>query len=115
MKRAVLDLMREVLDHEIVDADGVTCGMVDDIAFEHDRRGVPRPAYLLVGAGAWNTRLPAVIAVQWRKLHRGVVRVAWSEVTDISEVVRLRSSASALGLGNTDRKVGRWLRKLPRS
>ena len=31
MKRDVFDIALELLDHEVVDADGVPCGIVDDV------------------------------------------------------------------------------------
>jgi len=111
-----LDLMREVLDHEMVDVDGVTCGMVDDVELGAAAHGRVEVRALLVGPGAWLPRLPAIVeAVLGRLLHRGVVRVPWDEVADVSEVIRLRSRASSLGLGRADRKAERWLAKLPKA
>src|SRR4029079_83330 len=52
-----LDLLREVLDHEVVDVEGTSCGMVDDIEFAAGERG-PEVAALLIGPGAWTPRLP---------------------------------------------------------
>jgi hypothetical protein len=110
-----LDLLREVLDHEVVDADDVSCGMVDDLEFAQTSGG-PVVVALLVGPGAWEPRLPAMLRLAAGKLFgRALVRVAWQEVTEISEVIRLASTASALGLGRLDRKVGRWLARLPMS
>ena len=110
-----LDLLREVLDHEVVDAEGTSCGMVDDIEFTAGAGG-PEVAALLIGPGAWTPRLPALFALLCERLFgRGVVRVPWSEVSEISETVRLRSKAGALGLGRLDRKAGRWLAGLPKS
>lgn len=111
---AALDVMREVLDHEIVDVDGVTCGMVDDVVLRVGARGAAEIAFLLVGTDAWFGRLPAVLEVVLRWLVRpSVVRVPWEQVTDVSEVIRLGARAASLGLGSMDRKVGRWLAKVP--
>lgn len=106
-----LDLLREVLDHELVDANGVSCGMVDDVEFADTPRG-PVPVALFAGPGAWGPRLPALAALVARGLF-GVrrVRVPWEAVDDIGETIRLKTSAGALGLGVVDRKVGRWLRR----
>jgi len=110
-----LDLLREVLDHEVVDADDVPCGMVDDLEFAQTSSG-PVVVALLVGPGAWAPRLPALLRLAAANtVGRGLVRVPWHEVTRISEVIRLGSTASALGLGRLDRKVGRWLTRLPMS
>jgi sporulation protein YlmC with PRC-barrel domain len=110
-----VDLLREVLDHEVVDADGVACGMVDDIEFRSTPQG-PVVAALLLGPGAWSTRLPALLRLLAQRVFgREVMHVPWSEVVQIGEVIRLRSRAAELGLGRLDRKVGRWLTRLPMS
>ncbi|HJV63642.1 MAG TPA: hypothetical protein VJ743_22020 [Albitalea sp.] len=110
-----LDLLREVLDHEVVDADEVSCGMVDDLEFVERGRGLELEA-LLLGPGAWGPRLPALAAWLAGKLFgRRLHRVPWSEVIEVSEVIRLRSAAATWGLGELDRKVGRWLAHLTRS
>jgi len=114
-KPRALHLLREVLDHEVVDADEVSCGMVDDIEFTPTERGLA-VAGLLIGPGAWAPRLPALLEwLAFKLFGRSRVRVPWSEVAEISEVVRLRSRASELGLGVVDRKAGRWLAHLPKS
>jgi sporulation protein YlmC with PRC-barrel domain len=108
-----LDLLREVLDHELVDAEGVSCGMVDDIEFEDTPRG-PVPAALVAGPGAWGPRLPALLALCARRLFGSRrVRVPWTEVHDIGETIRLKCRAEAVGLGTVDRKVERWLSRWP--
>jgi sporulation protein YlmC with PRC-barrel domain len=113
--RRSLDLLREVLDHELVDVDGVSCGMVDDIEFTMTPRG-PAVAALLVGPGAWGPRLPALLAWAARRCFGTQrQRVPWSDVADVSEVIRLRCRASERQLGVIDRKVGRWLARLPKS
>jgi sporulation protein YlmC with PRC-barrel domain len=108
---ANFDLMRDLLDHELLDCNGVACGMVDDV--ELDIGKSPRVVALLVGPGVWQWRLPALV----RLLVRAVagtqrVRVPFEEVTQISEVIRLRSTATHLGLGIVDRRVSRWLGKV---
>jgi hypothetical protein len=106
-----LDLLREVLDHEILDADDVSCGMVDDIEFEAGADGL-RVAAILVGPGAWGPRLPALLHwLAWKACGRALVRVPWEKVARIDEVIRLQTSAGALGLGRADREVNGWLHR----
>ena len=108
-----LDLLREVLDHELVDVDGVSCGMVDDLEFAATPQGLALVA-LWSGPGAWGPRLPALL--QWacaRLFGDARRRVPWEDVADVGEVIRLRRSAGALGLGGMDRKVNAWMRRLP--
>jgi sporulation protein YlmC with PRC-barrel domain len=107
------DLMRDLVDHELQDCHGVSCGMVDDVELEDEPS--PQVIALLVGPGAWQRRLPALV-----RLLVGAIagttrtRVPFSEVAEISEVIRLGSPATQLGLGIVDRRVGRWLRKVAR-
>jgi sporulation protein YlmC with PRC-barrel domain len=106
------DVMRDLLDHELLDVNGVSCGMVDDVVLEAAPRGMQIVA-LLVGPGAWSSRLPALARiVVWRVAGRGRVRVPFAEVAEVSEVIRLRRAATELGLGVVDRRLGAWLKRV---
>ena len=108
-----LDLLREVLDHELVDADGVSCGMVDDLEFADTPHG-PALVALIAGPGAWSPRLPALLAWTARRLFGDRrLRVPWEQVADIGETITLKVKAEALGLGQVDRKVQTWLNGWP--
>jgi sporulation protein YlmC with PRC-barrel domain len=108
-KGRVLHLLREVLDHEIVDCDGNSCGMVDDIELEWTVDG-PGVAALQLGPGAWSRRLPRPLGALARWIFgRAVVRIPWAEVSEVTEVIRLRSRASRWGAGELDRRLGRWM------
>lgn len=109
-----LDIVRQVLDHEVVDSNDVPCGMVDDIELEGSPGAELRVTALLVGVGAWSDRLPELVGrfVRWMFGSRKT-RVPWSEVSVITERVKLKSRASELGLGIADRKASRLVRKLP--
>lgn len=109
-----LELMREVLDHELVDVNGVSCGMVDDIEFDHEPGRPPVVANLVVGPRAWSARTPALLSWLVRLVVRApVVRVPWNEVEHVTETIELRSTAASLGLGKADRRVARWLSRIP--
>jgi len=114
--RGELDIYRRVLDHVLLDADGLPCGIVDEIEAEG---GLGEPlaiVTLLVGPAAWTRRLPAFFAIVAHLLAGSrIVRVPWSEVAEIGEQIRLCSSAVELGLGVADRRAGRWLAHLPLS
>jgi sporulation protein YlmC with PRC-barrel domain len=108
-KGRVLHLLREVLDHEIVDCDGNSSGMVDDIELEWTADG-PAVAALLLGPGAWSLRLPRPLGALARRIFgQAVVRIPWAEVSEVTEVIRLRSRASRWGAGELDRRLGRWM------
>jgi hypothetical protein len=112
-----LDLCRQVLDHAIIDCDELPCGTVDDVELVLDRDGRPAGATaLLVGPGAWGPRLPALLAwaVAW-VIGTRCTRVPWGEIAEVGEKLKLRSRASTLGLGLTDRRWGLRVAKLPGS
>jgi sporulation protein YlmC with PRC-barrel domain len=114
--KPTIELLRDVLDHDIVDVDGVRCGMVDDIELEEGSAATPVVAALIVGPGAWQARLPALVAVAAAWLFgRAKTRVPWSEVAELSQSVKLKRRASELGLGRIERKAATWLKRIPGS
>ena len=116
MKEDYLDFVRQVLDHEVVDANNMPCGMVDDLEVSGEIGGELRVTALLVGAGAWTKRLPSPFeGLAAFIFGRQQTRVPWSEVESITERVKLRSEAEQLGLGRADRRAGRLLEKVPGS
>jgi hypothetical protein len=109
-----IHLLRDVVDHEVVDAHQVPCGSVDDIEVELDPRRGLRPVALLIGPGAWQRRLPAWIAAIARRIAGDAqARVPWCEIAYIGERVALRRTAAELGLGGADRALGARITKIP--
>ena len=111
-----VDLFRQVLDHPVFDADDWLCGTVDDLEVAG---GVGEPlcvTALLVGPGAWASRLPALFArIAPHVFGRHCVRVPWGEVCELGENIKLRSRAASLGLASVDRRLGLLIAKLPGS
>lgn len=97
-----MDLLRDVLDKQLVDRDGVKMGKVDGIVAELCRDGPPRVVAIEVGAIAmarrfghrpqqWITWLATKLGGErYSKPHR----VAWSEVRSIGVDVQLEASVS---------------------
>ena len=111
---AQFNVVRELLDHELIDAQGLPCGVVDDVMLD----GAPgRPLHvvaLLVGPGAWLRRLPAWAGWLARRVAgTAQVRVPWSAIAHVGERIELSGRASELGLGGADRRVGRWIARIP--
>jgi len=114
-RRRPLHLLREVLDHEVVDRDNVSCGVVDDLELHWSERG-PSVVALLMGPGAWIPRLPKCLhAAAYRIFGAALVRVPWSDVAQVEEVIRLNSPARAWGAGRLDERTARWIARLPMS
>ncbi|PYS98041.1 MAG: hypothetical protein DMF65_10630 [Acidobacteria bacterium] len=109
-----LDIVRQVLDHEVVDSNNVPCGMVDDVEVEGEPGGELKVTALLVGVGVWANRLPRVFGAAAKFVFgRRRTRVPWEEVSVITERIKLKSRATELGLGIADRKASRLIRGLP--
>jgi len=110
-----LHVLREVLDHEVVDVAGISCGMVDDLEIAWTPQG-PAIAALLLGPGAWSRRLPRWLRGLARRIFGdAIVRIPWREVAQVSETVGLRSRADAWGAGALDRSLSKWIARLPMS
>ena len=114
MSRATFDAVGDILDHEVVDADGLPCGMVDDVVLD-GRPGEPLAIVaLLVGPGAWLPRaMWPVRIVASLMVDRRRVRVPWSAVESVHERIVLAERATHYGLGRVDRRIGRWLARIP--
>jgi hypothetical protein len=111
-----LDIVRNVIDHEVVDVNDVPCGIVDDVELERAPGGELRVTALLVGAGAWGDRLPWIFGTLAGKIFgRQRTRVPWEEVWVIDERIKLKSRASEVDLGGADRRASSLVEKLPGS
>jgi sporulation protein YlmC with PRC-barrel domain len=105
-----LNLIAQLRDLQIVDADGVHCGIVDDVALAGKPGGALRVEALLVGPGGYAKRLPRWgMALVRLVAGEACVKVPWREVESITSVVKLRHGAAALGLGRGEARARRLL------
>jgi sporulation protein YlmC with PRC-barrel domain len=116
-----MDLVYRVLDDQLVDADGRRCGRVDDLEFDGGVGEPPLLRAILSGSGTWHRRMPRRFRSLGARIFgtgvsgHDVIRVPWSEVDDISSVVKLRAKASELGLAQGDNRDAKLVAKLPGS
>lgn len=115
MTEDCLDLARQVLDRQLVDANNVPCGKVDDVEVEGEAAGGKlKIKALLVGNGAASDRLPELCKLISRKIFGArVVRVPWSKVSIITDHIKLTSRADELGLGEAGSIASNIVSKLP--
>lgn len=114
MSRTTVDAVGDILDHELVDAEGLPCGMVDDLVLDGRPGGPMAIIALLVGPGAWLPRtMWPLRVVAGLVVGRRRVRVPWTAVESVQEHIVLAGRAADYGLGHTDRRVGRWLARIP--
>ena len=103
-------LVSQLLDLPIVDKDGDWCGVVDDIEFDGSVGKETRIKALLVGPGAYTGRMPGWMFWITRKIAGDrMVRVPPMEIAEIGPVVKLKSTAKKLKLGQTDDEVRPWI------
>jgi sporulation protein YlmC with PRC-barrel domain len=108
-----LDLVLNVLDHQLLDSEGRRCGNVDDLAIEGGPGEPLRVVAILVGPGYWGQRAGWIGRLAGRLGGGGRVRVPWEEVAELKSAVILRRPATELGLGRGDDRVRRYLEWIP--
>jgi sporulation protein YlmC with PRC-barrel domain len=110
-KATEIDIGLGVLDHQLVDSEGVHCGKVDDLEIGGIDTGAPEVTEILVGGNAWRYRgLLGRIAARF---SGNAVHVPWQEVASVTAVVRLKRPAEELRLNRGDRRWAALVGKLP--
>jgi sporulation protein YlmC with PRC-barrel domain len=112
MSEAVeVDIALGILDHQLVDSDGVNCGKVDDLEIQRLDGGSPEVTEIIVGGNAWRSRgLLGRIAARF---SGNAVHVPWAEVESVSSVVHLKRPAAELRLGRGDVRWAKLIGKVP--
>jgi sporulation protein YlmC with PRC-barrel domain len=109
-----LKLVGEVRDLQIIDSDGVHCGIADDIEFKGKVRETLELSALLVGPGAYQHRLPKwAFGLIARIFGAHVVRIPWSEIAHITGHITLKKPGANYGLLQTERRFEAIVKKVP--
>ena len=112
MSEAVeVDIALGILDHQLVDSEGVNCGKVDDLEIQGLDSGSPEVTEIIVGGNAWRSR--GLLGRLAARLSGSAVHVPWSEVESVSSVVKLKRPAAELRLGRGDVRWERLVGKAP--
>jgi sporulation protein YlmC with PRC-barrel domain len=109
-----LKLAGEVRDLQIVDSEGLHCGICDDIEFR-GKPGEPLTvAGLLVGPGAYKGRLPHWAFALARAIAGDrIVRVPWSAIDRITGRIFLNATGESLGLRRSEDRLQKRFGKVP--
>jgi hypothetical protein len=97
MEARHVDAGRELLDHQLIDRDGLLCGNVDDVELEVPADGGrPVVTALLAGPGVLSERIGGRAGHAWaellRRLYPGrekVGRIPMDQVADVGSAIRL--------------------------
>jgi sporulation protein YlmC with PRC-barrel domain len=109
-----LKLVGEVRDLQIVDVAGRRCGIADEVELSGSVGEKLKISALLVGPGAYSSRLPVWMNALIRIIvGRRVVRIPWEEVKRITSVIELNGAAARYGLGRKDRILEQLLSRIP--
>jgi len=108
-----LDIVRQVLDRQVVDVNHYNCGKVDDIELDLSGK-TPTVTAILVGNQYSSERLPEFAKWISQKLFgQSRVKIPWSDVSVITEDVKLAKNADEYGLDERNGFVYRFIEKLP--
>jgi hypothetical protein len=112
-KQKHLDIVRMVLDHQLLDAHDVECGKVEDVELTGGADELKVTA-IITGPGAAAERLPGFLQSLARKMCGArETRVPWEKVQSITGRIKLNARAEDLGLAEADKRAAEWLKKLP--
>jgi sporulation protein YlmC with PRC-barrel domain len=115
-------LVRQVLDKQLVDKDGLKAGKVDDLLLELRDDGPPEVAAILTGPNSvasllpgWLDRFTLWIRLAVLGLDRAEpVEVGWSHVTAIDVTVHVDLDREKDGLVHSQQTIWtRWIKPLP--
>jgi hypothetical protein len=111
-----LKLLSEVRDLQIVDKDGLNCGICDDVELEGGPGEPLKVSALLVGPGAYTHRLPSwLVRVIAYMAGRRITRVPWSTVDKISGRIYLAVAGEAVGLRKVEDRLQSVFKRIPLS
>ena len=105
-----LKLVAQLIDLPIVDKDGRWCGIVDDIELDGSAGRPTRLKALLVGPGAYESRLPGWAYWLVRMIAGDrIVRVPMAKIDSITSAVKLNCRAETVHLSATENRVRGWI------
>ncbi len=117
-----MDIVRQVLDQQVVDRNGREMGRVDGILLELEPNEPPRVAALLIGPSALGHRVHPLLGRLIAGVERSVGidrdRPAEIDVTHIAQIndkVHLRTTVGSTEVDAIERRVRRWVLRLPAS
>ena len=110
-----IDLGLQLVDHQLLDAEGRRCGNVDGLALEGGPGEKLEVVAMLSGPGVWRSRARLIGRLAAWIGGGAIVRVPWEEVDSVSAHVKLRKRAPELGLGRGDDRLRPLIEKIPGS
>ena len=101
---ADMDLVRDVLDKQLIDREGGPMGRVDGLVMHFGEKSQPRITHIEIGGATLSARLHPVFERLWRTVARiwgperlEPVRIPWSRVKTIGRDIKLDVAAVESG------------------
>ena len=117
-----MDIVRDLLDKNVVDRNGREMGRVDGVLLEQQAGQPPCVAAILIGPAALAYRLHPGLERAVHALERrfGIdrdepARIDFADVDDIGRNVRLRLTIGDTAVAAIEQRLRGWLSKLPGS
>ncbi len=110
-----MQVMRDLMDGELLSSDGRSLGRVDDLAAELDDHGTLRLVEILTGPEALAGRVSSRLRPPVRRLLRGRfdTRIPLADVEELGPTIRLRRPADDYRTGRSARWIAehllRWI------
>ena len=111
-----MDLVRDVLDTQVIDRNGRPMGRVDGISLECRAGKPPRVTALLVGPSALGHRLSPRLGRWVGAIEHAFgidegrpARISFQQVLDIARAVKVDLAMSDTALGVVEQKLRRWI------
>ena len=115
-----MNLVRDLLDKQVVDRNGREMGRVDGVVLEQRRSEPPRLAGILIGASALGDRVhPAIGCVAAAlELAFGVnserpIRIDVSDLSEIDRQVTIDRSIGETAADAVEKGMRAWITKIP--
>ena len=117
-----MDLIRDVLDKEVVDRNGREMGRVDSLVLHLREGSPPRVAAIDIGPAVLAYRVRPVLGRWARALEHafGVaegrpVRIPFHDVLNIIEHVKVDLAFGETATATVEQRLRRWVGSIPRS
>ena len=107
-----MDLIRDVLDNQLVDRNQRRMGKIDGIIVEFRPAEPPRLKCIEVGWATKARRLHPLLA-RWISRWSHPYRIPWTKIRDVGVDVEVDVDANETPLLRYEQRLRRWLTKLP--
>ena len=116
MAGRTLDAGLRLLDRQLIDADGMLAGKVDDLELSWPEEGPPYVSAILAGPGSLSRRVGGRLGAWLESVHRrlhpserpGPASVSWGVVADVTSSIRLTVPRATLEVD----RIEAWTRLL---